>query len=183
MLMGLRRKAVVADLISRMKNAGSWAGETHVQKSLYPLDTLLDTPTGYEFVLYKYGPFSFDLRDELGSMAATGLLDVKPQLPYGPSFEITERGQKVISRFPRTMSRYRDKLDFVASALSDRKVISLERLTTALYVRKKSTALKDVEGRVRELRRLKPHVSLQDAKEATEEIDKLVDQAESFIDA
>src|ERR1044072_9312259 len=68
------REAVVAALDDKLFECGSWCGETHLQKSLYFLQELLDVPTGFEYTLYKYGPFSSPLRGELGAMRSDGLL-------------------------------------------------------------------------------------------------------------
>ena len=37
---------------------------------------MCEVPTGFEFILYMYGPFSFDLSDELTSIRADGLLKI-----------------------------------------------------------------------------------------------------------
>ena len=38
-------------------------------------------PLGYDFTLYKHGPFSFDLRDDIHALRADGLLDLEPRPP------------------------------------------------------------------------------------------------------
>ena len=58
-----------------------WSGETHLQKATYLACWLVDIPFDFDFILYKHGPFSFELRDELGSMRADRLLDREPQPP------------------------------------------------------------------------------------------------------
>ena len=179
-LAGLRGRAVVAELIRRMQDAGSWSGETHVQKSMYLVNSLLGVPMEYEFVLHRYGPYSFDLHDDLIDMAAAGLLEMESHPPYGPSLKPTERAAKVIARFPRTMKRYEKELSFVADSLGEENVNSLERLATALYVTKKSDHPNDVETRARDLRTLKPHVALEDARQAVKRIDQLAEDARQF---
>ena len=176
-LAGVRRRAVVAELIKRMREAGSWSGETHVQKNLYLLDTLLGVPTDYGFTLYRYGPYSFELHDDIVGMTATGFLEFESQIPYGPSLGVTSRAANVLRRFPRTIKEYEDELCFVANKLSNDDVISLERLATALYVTKESGGFGDVESRARELHRLKPHVSLKDARLSMERLGQLVEDA------
>src|ERR1700738_1219654 len=90
------RFVLVAELANRMRNEGSWAGETHLQKCVYFLQELLGVPTDYDFVLYKHGPFSFTLREELGEMRSEGLLEIRmnPQ-PYGPSLVATEQSRSL----------------------------------------------------------------------------------------
>ena len=67
-LEGWTQKALLAELIEKLQENGSWCGETHVQKCAYFLEDLLGVPVGCEFVLYKHGPYSFDLHDALIEM-------------------------------------------------------------------------------------------------------------------
>jgi len=77
--------SVLLDLVVELRNSGSWTGETHVQKATYLLQELLGLPTGFEFVLYKHGPFSFELREALERMEAGRLIELEEQrYPYGP---------------------------------------------------------------------------------------------------
>ena len=55
--------------------------ETHVQKAMYLMQELLEVPTEYSFILYKHGPFSFDLSDELTSFRGDYLLELAPRRP------------------------------------------------------------------------------------------------------
>ena len=64
----IKRQVILLSLIESMKDNGSWCGETHIQKSMYFLQTMFLVPTDFEYILYKHGPFSFELRDSLGDM-------------------------------------------------------------------------------------------------------------------
>ena len=68
----LQRAAVLLTLLEQLQARGSWCGETHVQKSVYFLQDLLQVPLGFEFVLYKHGPYSFDLNDEITAVQLHG---------------------------------------------------------------------------------------------------------------
>ena len=82
----LQRAAVLTALADELRKRGSWCGETHLQKATYFLQSLLGVPLGYEFILYKHGPYSFDLHDELTALCTDQLLELRPQpYPYGPS--------------------------------------------------------------------------------------------------
>ena len=59
----IKNVAILLQLIGSLKKYGSWGGETHVQKATYSLQQLKSVPLNFHFVLYKHGPFSFDLRD------------------------------------------------------------------------------------------------------------------------
>src|SRR5688572_19502951 len=117
-----QRTALLGSLCDKLRDNGSWCGETHVQKSVFVLEDLLDVDLDFEFVLYKYGPFSFDLRDELVRLRGLGLVGLEPRYPYGPRLFSTDAMQERERRFPRTLARYENALDFVASRLGPKTV-------------------------------------------------------------
>jgi hypothetical protein len=179
----LAQEAIIVGLARRLHDRGSWAGETHLQKATYLLHELWRVPFDFEFILYKHGPFSFELRDELGSMRADRLLTREPQLPpYGPRILVTERGAELEERFARTMDRYGGALDWVADRLGDRGVSELERLATALWVTRELTVSTSVAERAAAVTTVKPHVSSTDASDAVLEIDEMLAGARASAD-
>lgn len=171
----LKRDALVLKLIAKLKEGGSWSGETHIQKAVYFLQTLFEVRLGFDFILYKYGPFSFDLRDALTALRADGLLDIRPQEPYGPSLFPSEAGLKFPDRFPRIVKEYEKQLEFIGTRLGNRKVQELERLATALYVSVENSRM-GVNDRAMLVHRLKPHVQVEDAKAALEEVERITEE-------
>jgi hypothetical protein len=177
-LTGFARQALLLDLIASLRDAGSWTGETHVQKCCYFLQEGLRVPTSFDYFLYKHGPFSFELRDLLDEMRADLLIDVEPRPPYGGMLAVTAAGRRLMEGFEPTRQRFRDQLDFVASALGDKGVAQLERLGTALYVQAEEPAA-SLEHLAGQIHLIKPHVSEQQAQEALQEIQRLLGQAEA----
>lgn len=179
----LGQEAILVGLARRLDEQGSWSGETHIQKSAYLMHELLGVPFDFDFILYKHGPFSFELRDELGSMQADRLLEREPQPPpYGPRIVITERGRELEQRLTQTMSRYVPALDWISERVSKRGVMELERLATALWVTREQPDA-GVGDRAQTLRELKRHISLDDATSAIEEIDRLLEEAHTLVPA
>ncbi len=177
----LQRAAIVLSLIEKLREKGSWCGETHIQKSIYFLQELAGGAPGYDFILYKHGPFSFDLRDELTACRADGLLDlyVNP-VPYGPSLYPTVAGKSLIERYPKTVGECKAMIDLVAETLAGKGVAALERLATALYVsrHKEQFRIKDgIEAIARKINELKPHVNVEDATSALTEIETIFNEA------
>jgi len=171
-----RRGVLLAELIDRMKSNGSWCGETHLQKAIYIAQALAGLKTGYKFILYKHGPFSFDLRDELTALRADEVLFLQPRGSYGPTYETTERACNWKERYPRTLAEYSRGIEFAATAIGDKGVTELERLATALYVRLKQSEQQGgmtVEEAAARITALKPHISVQDADCAVREADRL----------
>lgn len=179
-----QREAVVAALDDKLFEQGSWCGETHLQKSLYFLQELLGVPTGFDFTLYKYGPFSRPLRGELGAMRSDGFLALEPQpAPYGPKLRTTESARRqLIARWPKTLSRYEPELDFVARRLGGLGVGALERLATALWV---SRELPDGDRaeRAKRIHELKAHVSIEAATEALFQVESMEREVAELPDA
>ncbi len=177
-----QKAAFLARLVDRLRSHGSWTGETHIQKAAFFLQKLLGVPLGFNFILYKHGPFSFDLRDELASMRADDILALDVQLPYGSRFRTTEVGQDIERRHPKTLGQYGGQIDFVAKVLGDSGVSDLERLATALYVALEQEGLSTPQRATR-LHELKPHIAYPDACSAVEKLDDIRRQAQSLARA
>jgi hypothetical protein len=173
----VQQKAVLFSLVKHLRSVGSWCGETHVQKTAYFLQGLHIVPLDFEFVLYKHGPYSFDLSDALTEMRAEDLLKLEPkEYPYGPSFAPGRGGEQIIQRFPRTVSKYEPQVTFVAEKLGDKNVAELERLATALYVTKRE-GLRGVEPRAKRINELKPHIPAESAQDSVIAVDRLIEEA------
>jgi hypothetical protein len=170
----LVQEAVLVGLGRRLAERGSWTGETHLQKTAYLAAELEGIDFDFDFILYKHGPFSFELRDELDAMRAEGLIDSVVTDPrYGAKLVITRRGQALERRFAKTMRRYEEPLDTIASVLGDRGVMDLERLATAMWMTREDPDA-SVQMRAEALVAIKPHISLDAATSSVEEIDTLM---------
>ncbi len=176
MLENVERWAVVAQLIKNMRAEGGWAGETHIQKALFFLQELLKVPSDYNFMLYKHGPYSFDLHDDLGKMRAYLVLDIQLQRPYGASFGLGDTGGNVIQRGKAAVERYEGQLEFVVGALGTKDVRTLERYGTALFVKGRQPEFDDV-AMANKIIELKPHVTGDLALEAVREVAKIESDA------
>lgn len=181
----LNRAAILTSLADRLRKAGNWCGETHLQKVTYFLQEMLEVPLGFDFILYKHGPFSFDLRDELTALRADGLLELEPQpVPYGPKIATTKRSQRLWGwgDIPQTIRQYEKQMDFVAGRVAGKKgVVSLERLGAALYVTKHEQHDGTLEGRIKKLTELKRHISEDEARDAMIEVDTLIKEAQDVV--
>lgn len=176
----LRRAAVLMRLIEQLRQNGSWCGETHVQKATLFLQNLMQVPLGFDFILYKHGPFSFDLRDELTSMRADELVKLEPQRSYGPRIATTDRSKYIQGLYSKTLAKYDGSISFVAQKLGRRGVADLERLATAFYVTDNFGSELSIEERAMKLTAVKPHIGRDEAIEAIIEVDQMVEQSEPF---
>jgi len=163
--------AVLLDLAAGLRNYGSWAGETHVQKATYILQTLLGVPTGFQFVLYKHGPFSFDLRESLSQMEADRLIELEEQpYPYGPKLA-EGKAAPHLRASTQSAQDFRKQIAFVSQMLGNAGVADLERIATALFVTLDSAVAP--EDRIQELVELKPHVQPAEAKVAFARLEEI----------
>ena len=162
------RRALICRLVKAMHEKGSWVGETHIQKCVYFLQEMLRVPVGYDYILYKHGPYCFDLQRELAVMRARRQLSIEPRFPYGPSVRLGPRGEINLDR----VEQHSGAVDFVAKNFSARDVRELERLSTALYVRTQNPSLDDSQV-VPKIRQLKPHIDDAQAHQAVSEISQL----------
>ncbi len=147
--------------IEGLRTAGNWTGRTHVQKTLFLANATIAPEMPFEFVLYKHGPYSFDVDSELAQMESYGAVVVVPQRPYGPTLK-TGDGAK----FPRKLGGVTEasllKVKAVARFVDERSVFALEALATAVWIRVKED-LNDTSTVTTRLRELKPHLSETDA--------------------
>ena len=176
MLVNMDRWAIVAQLVKQLREMDGWAGETHIQKTLFFLQELLHVPSGYSFVLYKHGPYSFDLHDDLGSMLTNSVCALEPRPPYGPSFRVENVGTRLIMQRSAVVERYGTQVSFVVGTLGKRDVRELERLATALLF-KRQFPNKDQQFLASKIVESKPHVSENLAFSAVREVSEIEDEA------
>lgn len=173
----MKSAALITRLVEQLREQGSWCGETHIQKTTYFLQKLMNVPLGFDFILYKHGPFSFELRDELTALRADGLLTLEPDNRYSPRIATTAKSKYIQDRFPNTLAKYDSGISFVAQKLGSKGVVQLERLGTALYVKLQGDGAPDQQ--VRNIRTLKPHIAAPDARRAVMEVGRIIVDSQS----
>jgi hypothetical protein len=166
------RCALIIDLIKRLRERGSWCGETHVQKALFILQDISKSNFGYKFIIYKHGPYSFELNNELAAMRAAKILEFQfPREGYGPSIGPTSFGERVYKANEENIQRYFSINKFLAEWFAASDVRHLEKVATAYYVTKKNPRDPAID-RARKLISLKPHVDIRAAEEAVRIVDE-----------
>lgn len=181
MMERLPKAAILTKLIQKLREKNSWCGETHIQKATYFLQRMMQVPLEFDFILYKHGPFSFDLRDELTSMRADELIELEPQSPYGPRIAPTDRCGYIQSLYSKTLAQYEDRLGFVADKVGIKGVAELECLATAFYVIENKNGESSPDERAQEITRLKPHVTHGKALSAVKAIDEIMKEIGTSI--
>ncbi len=177
----IKKVAIILRLIDRLREKGSWCGEIHIQNNIFFLQELIQVPIVFKFILYKRGPFSFDLRDELTSIRADGLIELEPHYSFSPKIVPTNQSEYIQKICSKTLAKYDDQISFVANNFGEKDVVDLRHLATALYIIKNTTLDTNIEERFQELTRLKPNIGLESAKTVFEEIYKIAEKANIFI--
>jgi len=168
------KEAIILKLTERLRHHKSWCGETHIQKSAYLLQELMKVPLGFNFILYKHGPFSFDLKDELTEMRADFLLgwQERPD-PYRDSLMVAPLGEGLLEMDATEVKKYSDPIEFIATIINNKGVKDLEKISTAFYVTNTCGSL-STEERIKKLREFKPHITEEEAQQAVYEIDTII---------
>lgn len=174
--------AIVGLIVRKLKDYGSWCGETHIQKTAFVAREVLGVPLSASFVLYKHGPFSFDLNGILGSMRADRVLSLMPQGRYGPSFANEPSMESVFRQFQGELEKIAPKIERLASYFGPKNVSDLERIATAIFITLKRPN-DGAETRAAELNGLKPHIAIPAALTAVAEADQFLQTANNFESA
>jgi len=174
-----KRSAIVLSLIETLEARESFCGETHIQKAVYFLQELVSVDTGFEFILYKHGPFSFDLSDELRAMRANKFLSLVPTPPYGACLKQEDMGNNLRNDYSEFLSNFNRQIEFVAEKIGNKRVDYLEKLSTALYVTKEKQD-DNVESRAIYMHNLKPHITFSVVREFLKLVDDLLKVSNSI---
>lgn len=120
--------------------------------------------------MHDYGPYSFDLDEEIAKLEWTGRLDhTYPKAGYGPRYEPTPQGRAAV----KLSADAATALGRVAGFLGQRNSQSLELLATALWVEKRQEITAE-EGIVSRVRELKPKYDEEQVRVGLEDARKLV---------
>jgi uncharacterized protein YwgA len=155
---------LVGRIVEILDEMHSWCGETHIQKTAYVAKVIENVPFESKFILYKHGPYSFDMNGVLNHMRGQNILLVTPQGAYGSSYRLNEGIWSALSRATGArFDAFDESLRFVCTQFARKKVAELERIATAVYVHLNFTSLNPQE-QIRKLNELKPHIGIPEAQ-------------------
>ena len=153
--------------VDALNRNGSWTGRVHIHKHLFITQVLELAAPPFGFVLYDYGPYSFELDDKIIELEMFGLLNRSyPQPGYGPRYEATAQG---LARAAGLPDSERAAIGNVAERLGKRKSQELELIATCLWVEQIEHLTGD-DDIVRRVQAIKPQFAeqarrgLQDAR-------------------
>jgi hypothetical protein len=167
--MEFRKHVLLLSVIKRLRSRGSWTGKTHVQKALALLADTTDIAVPFAFVLYKHGPYSFEVEAELEQMRSYSAVEIQPNSD-GYGVTIRPGGMAPFLEGQATLSEEEEvALDRVCELVGSRTVTDLERIATAAWIRRREGLVESRKVAER-LHQLKPHVSIAEAEAADREL-------------
>jgi uncharacterized protein YwgA len=152
--------------LEAMRQSGSWCGETHLQKCTYllrELERIQEIP--YQFIMYKHGPYSFDLHDDIGVLEASHLIVREATPPYGSMLRVTPLGRSYMDRVGSDQFIKGKSIESVSDEFSKLSVAELERFASAAYVVSENPGFQEAQL-VERLIQLKPHISEELARDS-----------------
>ena len=105
---------------------------------------------------------------------------MEPRRPFGASFKPGKRADLLENKYNDLIRKFDGKLGFIVNKLANRSVKELEKVATALYVRK-TEGLTDNFEIAKKIVELKPHVSFEDAQSAAEELSGHFDEIKQNV--
>lgn len=128
----------------------------------------------FTFVLYKHGPYSFDLAAELQQMKSYDALVSEARSPFGETIRPGGTAAFVNEQAKLTDSEV-IAVQHVCDFIGTKGVTELERLATAAWIRSREN-IRDTANVAARLNVLKPHVGKESAAQADFELGKLLSQ-------
>ena|SRR5271157_3625752 len=167
--MDYKKASLVLAVIRSLKQHGSWTGKTHVQKSLFLIKTATQIDVPFTFVLFKHGPYSFELETELEQMKSYLAITSEPD-PNGYGVVLSPGpGSRFIDERGGLSDVESSAVGRVCRFVGQRNVSELERIATAAWIRK-TERVGDSASVAARLNKLKTHVSIRDAEQADIEV-------------
>jgi uncharacterized protein YwgA len=142
-------------------------GKTKLQKLTYFLQEAFGLPLGYRFQMYHYGPYSFDLDDELSRTKTLGYVDVEPD-PDGYGFHILP-----INTAPETPGSYAERVEAVVERFGHLDAGQLELLATLHFVQI-TTQVNDEERVMKLTQSLKPKYPFDRIRDSSRQLKELL---------
>jgi len=171
------KQAAILRLILQLRENGNWCGKTVVQKAAYFVEILSGHRFGFDFVLYKHGPYSFDLADTMGVMNSLEYIKFEVSHPqYGPRIKpLDDAPDILLKKYGGLAEQLEREINFVANKLADCGIAAVERLSTALFFTRQEP-IQGTESRILKIREVKPHISEVDAANAVAQVDKILEE-------
>lgn len=171
--------SIVAELVRRAAKENKDLGKTQLQKMVYFLQEI-GIQMNYHFEMYHYGPYCFELADDLGRLGTLGILKITPdEEGYGYHILAGEHLEKGLSG-ETDLSQYSEQLNWVTEKLSSVSAATIELLATIQFVRnamQKRGGSASKEEIVDKVKQLKPKFKKSQIGEKYDFLDSFIQQS------
>jgi len=148
-------------------------GRTLIQKTLFVANELHQLQVPFDFILYKHGPYSFDVDNAIHEMSSYRAVKVDPVSGYGVTITPGEGGKFVGKYGGSLLPEAKSAITEASRTLAPMNVKELERIATAVWIYYREGIREP--GRISErLRQLKPHISDKGAQDAVGKLQDLL---------
>ena len=156
------RVEFICFLLDALKGKNGWAGMVHLQKGCYIAQRMLGVPLDYKFIQYVYGPYAFDLSDEIYLINDKFILSQGfPPVSYGVSYDLYEDIEKYVEA-NKDNYKFRVEINFIAGRL--------EKLAAAYMINEKYPDA-EREERIKKLIGWKPFMTEPEAISCFEDVE------------
>lgn len=158
------RAALVAHLARSLDESEGYASSTHMKNCLFFLQERHGVDLGYEFVIHRFGPFSFELNADLAGFRREGILSVSSNgggVRYKPGPNAPA--------LPAHLASAGEAIEVLAKTYGLMDAQDLDVHATAFFVAKRLPEAKpeEIAGQVR---RIKPRVSSEAVERALSDL-------------
>ena len=158
-------------LLGALKDKNGWAGMIHLQKGCYIAQRMLGVPLDYKFIQHVYGPYAFDLRDEIRMLNDSFILSKGfPPVGYGCAYDFYEDVEKWVEA-KKDNYKFKDEINFIAGWFLDKKIGRLEKLAAAYMINEKYPDA-GLEERIKKLLGWKPFTTEPEALSCFEDVEE-----------
>jgi hypothetical protein len=176
--MNYRKHALVLAVIRGLHVHGSWTGKTHVQKALFLMKAAARIEVPFAYVLYKHGPYSFELESELEQMQSYAAVKIEPNAEGFGVVLTTGPGAGFATRLAQLSKTEQTQVELTCQFVGNRNMADLERLATAAWIRMNEGRTESHRVAAR-LNQLKPHISVPQAEAADAEVFSFLSEAQA----
>jgi uncharacterized protein YwgA len=168
----IKEAAWVAQAVQSLRSRDSWTGRIHVHKLLVLLylSKLAEPP--FDFEIYRYGPYSFELDEVIRQMTSLGHLRKEfPRKGYGPRYSLSSIGNQDLEHLEKPT---RDTIDRAAEQIKGFTSKNLELTATCWWVSDKENLDSD-DAIVHRVHILKPHYDEAEIRQSLSRFKELKD--------
>ncbi len=148
-------------------------GKTAMMKYLFLLQKVYDVPLNYNFEIYTYGPYSYEVMEDIDFAKNQNIISVKPMLYSGYMGYMIEAKDYTFEEDLAEL--YKNKISKLLRLFGEKTVKELELLSTIIYLYsnfKMNSWNFDKDTIIDDVHEIKPYFNLEDIKKEYERLEK-----------